>query len=111
MTRPELWFIILGGMVATYLIRLSFIALLPHERLPALFRRGLTYVPPAILSALIFPEILRTDGYLDLSPGNPRLLAGIVAALVAWRTRSVWLTILLGMAALWLFSSLLSGSV
>ena len=58
-------------------------------------------MPPAVLSAIIFPEILRHDGALNLSLGNTRLLAGLVAALVAWRTKSALLTIAAGMAALW----------
>jgi len=38
---------------------------------------------------------------LDLSLGNFRLLAGLVGALVAWRTRNVLLTLAAGMLALW----------
>jgi branched-subunit amino acid transport protein len=41
------------------------------------------------------------DGALEISPGNERLLAGLVAALIAWRTRSVPFTLVGGMAALW----------
>ena len=104
MSTISLWGIIIGGMVVTYAIRLSFIALVPHERLPDLFRRGLRYVPPAVLAALITPELFRPAGTLDISLGNHRLLAGVVAAIVAWRSRNTWLTILTGMAALWLLS-------
>ena len=39
-------------------------------------------------------------GGLDLSLGNHRLLAGLAAILVAWRTRNTLVTILAGMAAL-----------
>jgi branched-subunit amino acid transport protein len=104
MSSPMIWGIIIGGMVVTYTIRLSFIALVPQERLPDLFRRGLRYVPPAILAALITPELFRPTGPFDISLGNYRLLAGAVAAIVAWRSRNTWLTIVTGMAALWLFS-------
>jgi len=53
-----------------------------------------------VLSAIIFPELLFMDGRLDLSLDNNRLLAGLVAILVAWRTRNTLLTIAVGMAAL-----------
>ena len=102
MSKLELWVILIGGMLVTYATRLSFIALLPPERMPALFRRGLRYVPPAVLAALISPELFSPGGTLDLSLGNERLLAGSLAFLVAWRTRSTWLTITAGMLALWL---------
>ncbi len=90
-----------AGLV-TFGIRLSFIALLGKVELPHLLTRALRFVPPAVLSAIIFPEMLVRDGAVALHPGNARLLAGVVAALVAWRTRNVVLTIAVGMAALWM---------
>jgi branched-subunit amino acid transport protein len=95
-----------AGLV-TFAIRLSFIALLGRVQLPALLTRSLRFVPPAVLSAIILPEILVKDGALDLRPGNVRLIAGVVAAVVAWRTRNVVLTIAVGMAALWMGEALL----
>jgi branched-subunit amino acid transport protein len=44
----------------------------------------------------------RPDGPLWLAPDNSYLLAGVLAAAVAWRSRSMVLTIVLGTAALWL---------
>ena len=102
MSELALWAIILGGMLVTYAIRLSFIALIPIERLPSLLLRSLRFVPPAILAALITPDLLSPLGDLDLSLQNHRLLAGVLAALVAWRFRNTWLTIAAGMLALWL---------
>ena len=101
MPQTEIWLIIILGGLATYLTRLSFILLIPPDRLPEAFRRGLRLVPPAVLSALILPDLLLQDGSLSVDLQNSRLLAGIVAALVAWRTRNTWLTIGAGMLALW----------
>jgi branched chain amino acid efflux pump len=89
-----------AGLV-TFGIRLSFIALLGKVTLPPLLTRALRFVPPAVLSAIILPEVLVRGGAVDLHPANPRLVAGVLAALVAWRTRNVVLTIAVGMAALW----------
>jgi branched-subunit amino acid transport protein len=91
----------LAGL-ATFATRLSFIALEGRVRTPPLLARALRFVPPAVLSAIILPELIVRDGVLDLSPGNARFLAGAVAAAVAWRTRSVLLTIAVGMCALWI---------
>lgn len=97
-----------AGLV-TFAIRLSFIALLGRVEVPPLLTRALRFVPAAVLSAIIVPELLVRDGAPDLSPWNPRLLAGLLAALVAWRTRSVVVTIGAGMLALWALQALLPG--
>jgi branched-subunit amino acid transport protein len=104
MSETQIWLIILGGMVTTYLTRLSFVSLIPQERLPLLFRRGLQYIPPAVLAAIVFPELLVRGGDLNITPQNHRLLAGLVASLVAWRLKNTWLTIASGMIALWLLT-------
>lgn len=101
-----LWLIILGMGVITYAIRLSLFLLLERVELAPAIQRGLRYVPTAVLSAIILPEILLPGGIPDFSPGNPRLLAGLIAAVVAWKTRNVLWTIALGMCALWLFAAL-----
>jgi branched-subunit amino acid transport protein len=95
----------LAGLV-TFAIRLSFIALLGRVEVPPLFTRALRFVPAAVLSAIIFPELVVRGGAVDVSPSNPRLLAGLVAAGVALRTRSVALTIACGMGALWAIQAL-----
>jgi branched-subunit amino acid transport protein len=105
-SRTELWVILIGGLLVTYATRLSFILFLPPERMPAWFRRGLRFVPPAVLAALITPALLMPAGSIELSLGNERLLAGVLAFLVAWRTRSTWLTIAAGMLTLWFLSLL-----
>jgi branched-subunit amino acid transport protein len=98
----NLWLTILGMGLITYAIRLSFVLLGERGQGPAVFQRGLKFVPTAVLSAIILPELLQPAGTLDLSWGNVRLLAGLIAALVAWRTQSVLGTIGAGMGALWI---------
>ncbi len=63
--------------------------------------RALRFVPAAALAALVFPALTHPAGYLDLSVNNFRLLAGLSGAIVAWKTRNVLLTILIGMLILW----------
>ncbi len=103
----QTWLIIVLAGLLTYAVRLSFIALHGRWQPPALFQRALRYVPPAVLSAIILPEMLLLDGQMLFSPLNPRLLAGIIAILVAWRSRSTLLTILTGMLALYALQALL----
>jgi branched-subunit amino acid transport protein len=96
-----LWLTIFGMVIVTYSVRLSVITLLGDTTLPDTVNRALRLVPPVALSAIIFPALILPDGSLDLSPGNERLLAGIAAALIAWRTRNTLLAIGAGMLLLW----------
>ncbi len=95
------WLTIIGMGVVTYVTRLSFVLLLGQVEIPHVIRRALRLTPSAVFAAIILPELLRPGGTLDISAGNPRLLAGVLAGLVAWRTQNVLLTVGVGMAALW----------
>lgn len=110
MDRSEIlniWLVMFLAGLITYAIRLSFILLFGRMEVPERVQRALRFVPPAVLSAIIFPEVLMPGGSLDISPGNPRPLAGLLAALVAWRTKNVLLTLIVGMAALLLLNAVL----
>jgi branched chain amino acid efflux pump len=97
--------VVVGGL--TFLTRLSFIALSGRWEAPPLFRSALRFVPVAILTAIIVPELVMHTGTLDLSLTNARLLAGIIAILVAWRTRNTVVTIVIGMAAFWILQAII----
>jgi branched-subunit amino acid transport protein len=98
-----LWLTLIIAGILTFATRLSFIALMDRWQAPEWVQRALRYVPPAILTAIIFPELFLRDSHLVLL--NPRLIAGVLAALIAWRTKSALLTIAVGMAALLLIQS------
>ena len=103
----NIWLVIIIGGLLTFATRLSFILLLDRIREPDWFRRGLRFVPVAVLSAIILPDLTSPNGSLFISWRNPQLLAGAVAILVAWRTKNVILTIVAGMAALLIFQVVL----
>ena len=54
-----LWLIIICMGLVTYAIRLTPIVLLERLGMPLLLQQALRYVPPAVLSAIIFVEALR----------------------------------------------------
>ena len=92
---------ILGGLI-TFGMRFSLIYLFGKFQIPETMRRALHYVPPAVLSAIVFPELFLPGGALNLSLSNTRLLAGLVAILVAWFSKNTLITIIAGMLALFL---------
>lgn len=98
----NIWLVMVLGGLVTFGIRFSLIYLFGRFQVPEMMRRALHYVPPAVLSAIIFPELFLSEGALDLSLGNTRLLAGLVAVLTAWFSRNTLVTIIAGMTALFL---------
>lgn len=102
----SVWLIIVGGALGTYACRFVFIALGDRaDQVPEGVRRSLRYIPPAALAALAAPPILRPGGVID--PLGPTTIAGLIAAVVAFRTKSVPLTIGVGIAALAILQQLL----
>ncbi len=71
--------------------------------IPPTVERGLRFIPPAVLAALVLPALLVSDGVFTV---GPRLVAGTVAIVVAWRTRNVLATIGVGMVVLWIVQAL-----
>ncbi len=101
------WLAMIVIGLATYGTRLSFIVLFGTKEMPSGLKRALRFVPASVLTAIILPEVLAHDGHLDLSPGNARFWAALLASFIAWRTRNVFLTILVGMAALLILQTVL----
>jgi branched-subunit amino acid transport protein len=102
-----LWLTIIAVGIVTVVLRVSFILLLGHIDMPGALLRMLRYVPPAVLSALIVPELVVQQERIVVGWQNPRLIAGVIAALIAWRTKNVLLTIAVGMIVLWLAQAVL----
>ncbi|HVU15251.1 MAG TPA: AzlD domain-containing protein [Phototrophicaceae bacterium] len=90
--------LVLGMGLVTFLIRYPTLVLIGRIPLPDRVFRALRYVPPAVLAAIIVPSVLIPDGtHIDVSISNSYLIAGIVAALISWRTKNLLATIVLGM--------------
>ncbi len=93
--------LLVAGMAAvTFGVRYPVLVLVGKIPLPESVFRALRYVPPAVLTAIIVPAVLMPEGTVDFSPANAYLVAGIASALVAWRTKSLLLTIVIGMVVM-----------
>jgi branched-subunit amino acid transport protein len=85
-----------GGMVAvTFASRYAGLAL--RTDLPDFWVRFLHFVPIAVFAALVSPYLEGGRG-----EGGIRVAAAAVAAVAAWRTRQLWVAIVVGMTAFWL---------
>ncbi|WP_413704828.1 AzlD domain-containing protein [Pseudomonas sp. Pseusp16] len=97
-------FLLIGA--GTFAIRLSFIELYGSLRIPSLLRRALLYVPASVLAALVLPAVVYPDRQAAFDWSNPQIPAAILAGLVAWRTKSTLLTLVVGLGALWALKNL-----
>ncbi len=100
MSQGWIWATVIIVGLLTFGIRLSFIVFLGKHSVAPMVQQALRFVPIAVLSALISSALFFPGGSLDLSSGNLRLITGLFAIAVAWRTRNVLLTIFGGMACL-----------
>jgi branched-subunit amino acid transport protein len=96
----NIWLVMILGGLITFGIRFSLIYLFGKFETPPMIQRTLHYVPPAVLSAIIFPELFYHNGDLNIAFTNTRLIAGLVAILIAWYSKNTLLTIILGMIVL-----------
>ena len=98
----NIWLVILLGGLITFGMRFSLIYLFGRFQVPETMRKALHDVPPAVLSAIMFLELFIYEEALNLSLENTRLLAGLIAIVVAWFSKNTLITIIAGMIALFL---------
>ncbi|PSP79649.1 branched-chain amino acid ABC transporter permease [Halobacteriales archaeon QS_1_68_20] len=104
-----LWLLILVAGVGTFAIKLSFVQLFGWlDEVSPVVAGVLRFVPAAVLAALVVDSVvtLSASPSLHLAFDPAELLAASVAAVVAWRTESVPLTLAVGMVVLWSVTAL-----
>jgi len=101
-----IWMLFIVIAIGNFALRYSFIYLFGKVNVPNWLRDALKFVPASVLAALVFPALVYTEGVINISFENIRLIAGIGGALVAWRTKNVMWTILAGMALFWILQAL-----
>lgn len=75
---------IVGMCLVTLLPRVLPVRLLAGRTLPPLLERWLSFVPVSVLAALVAPELLLTQGQLNLSADNLFLVAAAPTLLACW---------------------------
>jgi branched-subunit amino acid transport protein len=91
-------FLIAGMAGVTFFIRYVMHPASGRMAFPKLLERTLVYVPPAVLTAIIFPALFYPSGRTQMiSIENPYLIGGIGAFIVGWATKNLLITIVTGM--------------
>ena len=100
--------LMIGGMaIATFAIRYLMFGASSRITLSPALLSALRYLPPVILTAIVVPEVLLSEGTLEISYLNARLVGAIAAIIVSKLTKNLLLTIVLGMAAFFGWQGLL----
>lgn len=107
-----IWLVIVAAGAGTLALRLSFILLFGRiDTVPPRVVGVLRFVPAAVLAALVAPALVAlsasTGGPVEAVYDPAKVVAGGVAAVVAWQTENVLATIGVGMAVLWALTYLL----
>ena len=96
--RPDVWAVIAGMAVATYLTRAPLLLILAQRPLPSRLRLWLRLIPLAVLPALAVPLVLVDQGRLALSLAHPPLWGAVVVLALAARRVNLLLTVAVGVA-------------
>lgn len=99
MNTFDVWVVIFGLGLGSFLLRFSFLGLIGNRPMPDWVLRHLRYTGVAILPALVGPLVVWTDG-----PGSgldtQQIIAGSVTVLVGALTRNTFVAIIAGGGAL-----------
>ncbi|WP_251341550.1 AzlD domain-containing protein [Haloplanus halophilus] len=104
----SIWAVVIVVGLLTFVIRYSFIYLLGWvDGMPPRLERALRFVPAAVLAALVAPSLVDPGPSVTATLLDPRLLAGVVAGVVAWTTENMFATLAAGMVTFWAITFLL----
>jgi branched-subunit amino acid transport protein len=96
--RDDVWLVIAGMAVVTYLTRAPLLLALARRPLPPRLRLWLQLIPLAVLPALAFPLILVEGDRLTLSAAHPPLWGAIVVMVLAALRMNLFVTVALAVA-------------
>ena len=105
MTEWYLLLLVLGLSVVAYIPRVFPMLYFTHRKVPTWFSEWMKYVPVALFAALAFKDVFITHEHLDIA-WNIKIAAMILVVGVAYKTRSMALSVITGLASVFLLSML-----
>ncbi|CAH1191371.1 hypothetical protein PAECIP111892_00620 [Paenibacillus auburnensis] len=100
--RPDIFLIILGAALVTFIPRVLPLMLLSRITIPEWGMRWLNYMPIAVMSALVAQELFIDEGRFAALSTNVELIAALPTFWVAVKTRSLLGTVVTGVLSLML---------
>jgi branched-subunit amino acid transport protein len=97
-----IWLVMIVGGIFTFGTRFVMLSGWVAHGLPRWLIDALAFVPIAVLTAILVPAVLIDPATQQIVvTGNARIVAAVVATIIALLTRNVIATISSGLATLW----------
>lgn len=96
--ETEIIGLIIGIAVLTFFTRFTFAAILKKTMISEKWNKWMIYVPIAVFTTIIVPALLAPKEELEFSIQNEYLIAGIVALLIAYKTKNLVGTVIIGIS-------------
>lgn len=97
--RTDVWLVIAGMALATYLTRAPLLLALARRPLPPRLRLWLRLIPLAVLPALALPLVLVDHGRLVASPTHAPLWGAVLVFVLAGLRVNLLVTVAVAVAA------------
>ncbi|MFC6206409.1 AzlD domain-containing protein [Levilactobacillus tongjiangensis] len=103
-STQHFWLIILGFFVA-FVPRFLPLMLFTKRAIPEWFNEWMKYVPVSLFTALVVKDIfINSESYQFMFTKFSEMLAAIIVVFIAYRTRSMALSVVVGLIAVFLLS-------
>lgn len=89
---------ILGAAIVTYLTRFP-LMILSGKKIPSPLMKYLSFIAPAVLTALIAPMIFIKQGRVDISLSNNYFIAAIITVLVSYFSKNMLASLIAGICS------------
>ncbi|MCM3511728.1 AzlD domain-containing protein [Carnobacterium inhibens] len=93
--------LIFGMALVTYLPRVLPMLVLSNRSVPEKISKWMSFVPVSIFAALIFSDVFFWESQFNVNPiDNIKLLPSVLVFIVAYKTKSLLWSMVLGIAAI-----------
>ncbi|CAH0419458.1 AzlD domain-containing protein [Periweissella ghanensis] len=100
--------IVFFGMIAALIPRYFPMLFFTTRKVPAWFNEWMNYMPVALFTSLIAKDLFVDHSY-HVTLGNYNMyLAALIVVIVAYYTRSMFLSVIVGLLSVWGFALLLA---
>lgn len=89
-------FIIVGAALVTYCTRFPLLIYSGPKHIPTWLGKYLSFIAPAVLTALIVPAVFIKQGRPDFAMTNDYMIAAIISILVAYFSKNALLVVISG---------------
>ena len=96
MSKSYILGVIIIMILTGFLPRLLPMVIIKHHGIPHWFQVWLTFVPPAIFGALVFPDIFLQNGHVAINFHNIPLLTTLLITPLVLKTRSLGVAVAAG---------------